>query len=172
MHCIDSTEARKPRKKRFFKIYGAPSRKSPERLQKHKDTFILSHTHTHTHTHTDTEIETQTDRQRHGERQRERESTFPAALLTWQWAVVQLQGLHTHTHTHMHARTHTLTPVRYDDSIKMFYIHKKLLRLNFKGEGEGAITETVDVKMFAYLLTYWPVQQAGCILYARVLFQV
>ena len=25
-------------------IYGAPSRKSPERLQKHKDTLILSHT--------------------------------------------------------------------------------------------------------------------------------
>jgi len=41
--------------------YGAPSRKSPERLQKYKDTLILSHTHTHTtntcahtetHTHT------------------------------------------------------------------------------------------------------------------------
>ena len=33
-------------------IYGAPSRKSPERLQRHKDTLISSHTHTHTHTHT------------------------------------------------------------------------------------------------------------------------
>ena len=35
---------------------------------------------------------------------------------------------------------------------------------------------SVDVKLFAYLLTYlltyWPVQQAGCIPYARVLVQV
>ena len=27
-------------------IYGAPSRKSPEHIQRHKDTLILTHTHT------------------------------------------------------------------------------------------------------------------------------
>ena len=60
-------------------IYGAPSGKSTQRLQRHKNTLISSHTHTHTHTHTHSRAHTHT-----------------------------LARAHTHTHSRTHTyHTHT-----------------------------------------------------------------
>ena len=61
-------------------IYGAPSHKSPERLQKHKDTLI-THTQMHVCTHTQTDTHTQTP---------------PPPP-------------HTHTYMHTHTHNHLLT---------------------------------------------------------------
>ena len=64
-------------------IYDAPSWKSLECLQRHKDTFILSRTHAHTHAHTHAQHTCTTHMHTH-------------------------THAHTPAHTHAHTHTHSL----------------------------------------------------------------
>ena len=70
--------------------YGTTSRKSPEHLQRHEDTFTssLAQTHIHTHTHTQRHTHKHTHTHMHTH-------TLPFSL-----SLSHTHNTHTHTHTH------------------------------------------------------------------------
>ena len=82
-------------------MYAAPSLKSPDLLQRHKDTLISSHTHTHARTHSRTHARTRARTHTH--------THTHAHTRTHTHARTHAR---THTHTHTQARTHARTHIR------------------------------------------------------------